>query len=152
MITEGSKAPDFSLNGTDGKTHKLSEFRSKSVVLYFYPRDDTPGCTVEAKGFNKYLEKFRKLGAEVIGISNDSIDSHRKFCSKYSLNFLLLSDPENKVIKMYDAYGNKGVFGWGTLRKTYIIDKKGIIVKIFSKVHPLGHDAEVASILGQYQR
>lgn len=147
MIEEGSNAPDFSLKGSDGKTHKLSDFRGSNVVLYFYPKDDTPGCTIEAKGFNEYLEKYRKAGTEVIGISKDSLDSHRKFCDKYSLKFLLLSDPESKVIKKYDAYGNRGAFGWGTLRKTYIISKNGKITKIFSKVQPLGHNKEVKSAI-----
>src|SRR5271170_1344459 len=113
MLSEGSKAPDFGLKGNDGKSHRLSDFRGKDVVLYFYPGDDTTGCTIEAKGFNESLDRFRKRGAEIIGVSKDSVESHRKFCGKYSLRFLLLSDPESKIIKMYDSYGNKGAFGFG---------------------------------------
>lgn len=148
MIKEGQNAPDFSLQGSDGKMHRLSDFKGKNLVLYFYPRDDTPGCTIEARGFNELLEKYDKLGAAIVGISTDGIDSHKKFCDKYSLRFLLLSDPDSNVIKKYDAYGNKGVFGFGTIRKTYIIDKKGKIAKIFGKVQAIGHNQEVLSVLG----
>jgi thioredoxin-dependent peroxiredoxin len=147
MLKEGDKAPDFSLKGTDGKTYKLSDFEGKNVVLYFYPKDDTTGCTIEAKGFNEMLASFKKIDTEIIGVSKDSIESHQKFCNKYSLKFLLLSDPENKVIELYDAYGNKGAFGMGTIRKTYIIDKKGMIIKIFGRVHADGHNEEVMSVL-----
>jgi peroxiredoxin Q/BCP len=146
-IREGAKAPDFSLKGSDGKTHTLSEFRGKNVVLYFYPKDDTPGCTIEAKGFNKAVETLDKIDTVIVGISKDNLDSHKKFCNKYSLKFLLLSDPDSKVIALYDAYGDKGIFGMGTLRKTYIIDKTGNISKIFGKVRPLGHMKEVVSAI-----
>ncbi|MDE1871450.1 MAG: peroxiredoxin [Candidatus Micrarchaeota archaeon] len=147
MIKEGSRAPAFALKGADGKTYRLSDFKGRTVVLYFYPKDDTPGCTIEAKGFNESLEGFRRKNAEVIGISKDGTDSHRKFCDKYSLNFLLLSDPESKTIKEYGAYGDKGVFGMGTLRKTYIIGRDGKIIRIFGRVKPLGHEKEVLSAL-----
>lgn len=147
MIKEGIKAPDFSLTGTDGKRYRLSDFKGKTVVLYFYPKDDTPGCTIEAKGFNRSLDEFRKAGAEIIGVSKDSIDSHKRFCDRYSLDFLLLSDPDSKVIKLYDAYGDRGIFGFGTLRTTYIIDKYGRIARIFKKVHADGHEKEVMSAL-----
>lgn len=146
-MAEGSKAPDFSLKGTDGKNYKLSDFKGKNVVLYFYPKDNTTGCTLEAKAFNESLEKYRKLGVEIIGVSKDSIDSHKKFCDMYSLKFLLLSDPDSRVIKMYGAYGDKGAFGFGTIRTTYIIDKSGTIVKIFNRVHAQGHNEEVLSLL-----
>ncbi|MGI0100263.1 MAG: peroxiredoxin [Candidatus Micrarchaeaceae archaeon] len=149
MIKVGSKAPDFKLKAPDGRAYGLADFKGKDVVLYFYPKDDTPGCTIEAKGFNKSLEKLRKRGADVIGISKDSMESHKKFCDKYSLRFLLLSDPDSKVIKKYGAYGDRGIFGPGTLRKTYIIDAKGKIAKIFDKVNPLGHDTAVMSALGK---
>lgn len=149
MISEGSKAPDFNLKGSDGKMHRLSDFKGKYVVLYFYPKDDTSGCTIEAKGFNAALGEFKKLGAEVIGVSKDDLDSHKKFCDKYSLSFLLLSDPGLEMIKSYDSYGDKGIFGMGTFRKTFVIDKKGTIIKIFGKVHPLGHDKEVLEILSK---
>ena len=147
MIAEGSKAPDFSLLGSDGKQHSLADFKGRYVVLYFYPKDDTPGCTIEAKGFNNRKEEIKRLGAEIVGVSADDINSHNKFCSKYGLEFLLLSDPESKVIKQYDAFGDKGIFGKGTLRKTFIIDGQGVVVKVFNKVNALGHDKEVVEYL-----
>ena len=147
MVHEGEKAPDFELVGSDGKKHTLKEFEGKSLVLYFYPKDDTPGCTTEAKNFNKKLDEVRASGAEVIGVSKDDTKSHEKFCNKYSLNFLLLSDPDSSMIKSYGAYGDRGIFGMGTLRKTYIIDKNGKISKIFEKVKPDKHDMEVLDFL-----
>ncbi len=147
MATEGSRAPEFSLQGSDGRQHTLSEFRGKYLVLYFYPKDDTPGCTTEAKCFNGSLTRIRALGAEIVGISNDGIESHNKFKEKYSLAFLLLSDPESRVIKAYDSFGNKGVFGMGTLRNTFVVDREGKIAKIFNKVKPDGHDQEVIAFL-----
>ncbi len=149
MLKKGSKAPDFRLKGSDGRMHRLADFKGKDVVLYFYPKDDTPGCTIEAKGFNRSLARFKKAGAEIIGVSKDSVDSHRNFCSKYSLKFLLLSDPRSTVIKKYGAYGSRGIFGMGTLRKTFIIDKSMRITKIYNKVNALGHDREVISFLSQ---
>ena len=147
MISVNSKAPDFRLPGSDGKEHTLGEFKGRYLVLYFYPKDDTPGCTIEAKGFSASLDEIRKLGAEVVGISNDSIESHGKFCGKYGLKHLLLSDHDSGVIKRYDAYGNRGVFGMGTLRKTYIIDKEGRIAMVFDKVKPEGHERQIAAAL-----
>lgn len=147
MISLNSKAPDFNLMGSDGKKHSLADFSGRYLVLYFYPRDNTPGCTIEAKAFSSSLQELKKLNAEVAGVSDDSIESHDKFRSSCHLDLLLLSDPESKTIKAYDAYGDKGIFGMGTLRKTYIIDKKGIVVKIFPKVQPLGHEKEVLSFL-----
>jgi peroxiredoxin Q/BCP len=147
MVEANSKAPDFRLKGSDGKEHNLSEFKGKYLVLYFYPKDDTPGCTIEAKGFNKKLEEIRKKGAEIVGVSKDDLKSHDKFCSKYGLEFLLLSDPESKAIKAYGAYGDRGIFGMGTLRNTYIIDKKGKIAKVFEKVNPKGHEDEILEAL-----
>ena len=146
-IREGSKAPDFSLKGSDGKTHALAEFRGRNVVLYFYPKDDTPGCTIEAKGFNKAVETLSKIDTVIVGISKDDLASHKRFCNKYSLKFLLLSDPESKVIKLYEAYGERGIFGMGTMRKTYIIDRNGNIAKIFAKVRPLEHTKQVVSAI-----
>jgi peroxiredoxin Q/BCP len=147
MVNEGEKAPDFLLVGSDGKKHAMKDFKGKYLVLYFYPKDDTPGCTTEAKDFNASRKEIKELGAEVVGISKDSPESHVKFCSKYSLDFILLSDPESSAIKAYGAYGDRGVFGKGTLRKTYIIDKNGIVVKVFPKVKPGGHDKEVIEFL-----
>lgn len=147
MIAVNEKAPNFELEGSDGKKHTLGEFKGKYLVLYFYPTDDTPGCTTEACGFRDVNSEIRKLGAEVVGISKDSIESHNKFTNKHKLNFLLLSDPEYKTMKAYDAYGDKGIFGMGTIRKTYIIDKDGKIAKIFPKVKPEGHNKEVLEFL-----
>ena len=133
MIGEGSKAPAFKLMGDDEKVHSLSEFKDKTLVLYFYPKDDTPGCTIEAKDFTKLLPAIKKAGAEVVGISKDEFDSHCKFRDKYSLRVLLLSDPSSRTIKSYGAYGDRGIFGKGTLRKTVVI-RRGRIVKDFGKV------------------
>lgn len=143
MLDIKAYAPDFNLDGSDGKKHSLREFLGRYLVVYFYPRDDTPGCTMEAKGFTSEFETIRKLGAEVVGISNDDIGSHVKFCSKYGLKVLLLSDPTSKTIKRYGAYGSRGIFGQGTLRKTFIIDRGGKIARIFPKVNPLGHEKEI---------
>ena len=147
MVKEGSKAPSFSLEGSDGKRHTLSEFKGSYLVLYFYPRDDTPGCTVEAKEFNENLPDIRGVGAEVVGISKDDLKSHDKFCGKYGLSFLLLSDPESKTIKDYGAYGDRGIFGIGTLRNTYVIDGMGNIAKVYEKVKAKGHSSEVLGFL-----
>lgn len=147
MITLNSAAPDFELDGSDGKKHSLAEFRGKYLVLYFYPKDDTPGCTTEACGFRDLSTEIRNLGAEIVGVSRDSLESHGRFGKKHGLNFLLLSDPDSRTIKAYDAYGGRGIFGMGTLRKTYIIDGGGRIVKIYDKVNPDGHAAEILEFL-----
>ncbi len=147
MVSEGSAAPGFSLMGSDGKTHTLEEFAGKYLVLYFYPKDNTPGCTIEANEFNKHLEEIRALGAEVVGVSKDDLKSHDKFRVKYDLKFLLLSDPESGTIRAYDAYGNRGIFGEGTLRNTYVIGRDGKLVKVFEKVSPKGHAGEVIEFL-----
>ncbi len=148
MVAEGEKAPDFALEGSDGKTHSLKEFGGRYLVLYFYPRDDTPGCTAEACSFRDSISEIRREGAEVVGVSRDPLESHAKFRSKFGLNFLLLSDPEGKTIKEYGAYGSRGVFGMGTLRKTFVIDGKGRIVKIYDKVSPKEHGGEILGFLG----
>jgi peroxiredoxin Q/BCP len=147
MIEEGAQATEFSLQGSDGKAHTLSEFKGKYLVTNFYPKDDTPGCTTEAKCLNGSLIKIRALGAEIVGVSKDGIESHNKFKEKYSLGFLLLSDPTSEMIKSYDSYGNKGIFGFGTIRNTFIIDQAGKIVKIFRKVSPGNHDQEIIEFL-----
>jgi len=150
QIGEGDPAPKFNLKGSDGKMHSNAEFKGKYFVVYFYPKDDTPGCTAEACSFRDVNDEIRKLGAEVIGISKDSVDSHNKFISKRKLNFLLLSDPESKTIKEFGAYGNRGVFGFGTLRKTYIIDKKGRIAKILENIKPEEHATKVLEYLKEH--
>ncbi len=140
------KSINFVLPDQNGKKVRLSDFRGKWVVLYFYPKDMTPGCTLEAIGFNKNLKKLEKLNAVVIGISADSIESHQKFCQKQKLNFILLSDTDRKVIKKYKAWGKKKFMGKefeGVLRITYLINPQGEIVKIYDKVNPLNHAKEV---------
>ncbi len=147
MIEIGDKAPSFSLNGSDGKRHALSEFKGRYLVLYFYPKDDTPGCTIEARRFSASLERIKKMGAEVVGVSKDDLKSHDKFRSKYSLKVLLLSDPSIKTIKKYGAWGDRGLFGVGALRKTFVIDRSGRIVKVYPKVQPDGHEKEIIKFL-----
>lgn len=147
MLEEGDPAPNFSLRGSDGRSHSLKDFRGAFLVLYFYPKDDTMGCTLEAKCFNARMADLKKAGAEVVGVSADDLDSHERFISKYNLGFLLLSDPERSAIKRYDSYGNRGIFGWGTIRNTFIIGKDGKIIRIFRKVRPNGHDKQVLEFL-----
>ncbi len=146
-LSVGEAAPDFSLMGSDKKNHTLAEFKGKYLVLYFYPKDNTPGCTIEANEFNKHLSEIMQLGAVVVGVSKDDLDSHDKFKDKCSLKFLLLSDPDSKVIKAYDSYGNRGIFGIGTLRNTYLIGKDGRIAKVFEKVKPQTHAEEVIAAI-----
>ncbi len=149
-LSEGDVAPDFRLPASNGKTVSLKSLRGKSVVLYFYPQDDTPGCTVEACAFRDNLPKFGNLDAEILGVSKDSLDSHRKFIDKYSLNFTLLSDEDLLAHKLYDTWKEKNNYGrkyWGTERSTFVIDGRGKIKRIFRKVKVQGHDAEVLAAL-----
>lgn len=137
---------DFSLPDQNGKIHKLSDYQGKWVVLYFYPKDDTPGCTKEACGFRDVWEELRKLNVVVLGVSADSINSHKKFSDKYQLNFPLLSDEKKEVIKKYGGWGKKKFLGKefeGILRITYVINPKGEIVKKFEKVNPSIHAKEI---------
>ncbi|GIU68824.1 MAG: peroxiredoxin [Candidatus Woesearchaeota archaeon] len=145
-MKEGSKAIDFSLKDQNGKTHKLSDYKGKPIVLYFYPKDDTPGCTMEACSFRDNYKDFKKKGAIVIGVSVDSEESHKKFAEKYKLPFILLADPEKKVVKKYGVWGEKSFMGkkyMGTTRATFIIDENFKIKKIFPKVSVVGHTKEV---------
>ena len=153
MITlkAGDKAPDFELLDQEGSKVKLSELKGKKVVLYFYPKDDTPGCTKEACNFRDNITSLRKLNAEVLGISNDDLDSHKKFASKYNLNFPVLSDIDKKASKEYGVYELKSFMGksyYGIVRSTFIIDEKGRIAKIFYKVNPEEHIKEIQEALG----
>ncbi len=150
-MTLNSKAPDFALDGSDGKKHTLKEFSGGYLVLYFYPRDDTPGCTLEAKGFSSKIAQIRKLGAEVVGVSSDDIASHQKFCSKHDLKVLLLSDTSSSTIKEYDSYGSRGIFGLGTLRNTFLIGKDGKIKEIFEKVNPMGHADQIIMAIKKHE-
>ena len=136
MLEIGTKAPDFTLLDMDGKAHSLSDFAGQRVVLYFYPKDNTAGCSAQACGYNAELESFKGLGVEVIGVSKDSIASHEKFIMKYNLNFTILSDPELTAIKAYDVWHEKKLCGkeyMGVVRTTYLIDN-GVIVYANDKV------------------
>lgn len=150
MLEEGMKAPDFQLNDKFGKAKSLKDFKGKNVVLYFYPKDNTPGCTMEACNFRDEIKQFEDLNAEIIGISGDSEASHQKFADKFKLNFTLLSDPDKKVIKEYGVWREKinfGVTAFGIVRSTFIINKDGVIVKIFRKVKVKEHSQEVKKVL-----
>jgi peroxiredoxin Q/BCP len=150
LIEVGTKAPDFSLSDADGKVWSLADFAGSTLVLYFYPRDDTPGCTVEACEFRDRGLEFAAKGVKVVGISPDSVTSHEKFRRKHSLSFLLLSDPEKKTLQAYGAYGEKTMYGkkvMGVIRSTFVIDGGGIVVKVFPKVIPAGHADKVLESL-----
>ncbi len=147
---EGKRAPDFSLPSDDGKTYSLSDFQGKWLVLYFYPRDNTSGCTTEAKEFSELLEEFRRLGAEVVGVSPQGPESHAKFRQKHGLKVLLLSDENREVIKAYGAWGVKKRYGKeheGVIRSTFLIDPQGVIRKAWRNVRAKGHAAKVLEAL-----
>ena len=137
MLEIGSKAPDFTLLDKDNKEVSLHDFLGKKVILYFYPKDNTPGCTQQALGFKEYFDHFNSNNVIIIGISKDSTSSHVKFAEKYELPFILLSDPDHKVIELYDAWKEKSLYGkkyMGTMRDTYVIDENGIILEAEEKV------------------
>jgi peroxiredoxin Q/BCP len=150
MLKEGSNAPDFDLPDQDARNHKLSSYKGKWVVLYFYPKDDTPGCTKEACNFRDSFEEMQKLGVQILGVSKDSIKSHKKFAEKYDLNFPILSDEDKDVIKKYGAWGLKKFMGReyeGIFRMTYLINPDGVIKKVYEKVNTLIHASEILSDL-----
>jgi peroxiredoxin Q/BCP len=150
MLSVGDKAPQFTLNDGDGKKVKLSDFKGKKVVLYFYPKDLTPGCTVEACAFRDDIGAIKKLGAVVLGVSADSENTHQKFTAKHELNFPLLADLNHEVCEKYGAWQEKSMYGrkyWGIARITYIIDENGKIAKVFGKVKPAGHSEEVIAAI-----
>jgi len=150
MIKENTKAPDFILPSTNGENQKLKDLLGKYVVIYFYPKDDTPGCTIETNDFNKLLPKFKKLNCEIFGISKDNIKSHDKFREKFKIKFDLLSDEEIKVLKKYKVWGKKKFMGrefMGIIRSTFLIDKKGKIVKVWDNVKVKDHAKEVLETL-----
>lgn len=152
MLEIGTKAPDFTLPDQDGREVSLSDFLGKKVILYFYPRDNTPGCTKQACAFAQANEELEQLGAAVIGISKDSAASHRKFADKYELPFLLLSDPELKVIQQYGVWQEKKLYGkvsMGVVRTTYVIDAQGCIEKVMPKVKPDTNADELLAWLDQ---
>ena len=146
MLEVGIKAPDFSLPDQNGDMHTLSEYAGKKVILYFYPRDNTPGCTKQACGFSELYPQFVEKDAVVIGISKDSVASHKKFEEKYNLGFTILSDTELEAIKAYDVWQEKKNYGkvsMGVVRTTYLIDENGIIEKVFKKVKAADNPAQM---------
>jgi len=149
-LAVGDVAPDFTLEGDDGAKHSLSDSKGKNVIVYFYPKDDTPGCTIEAQGFRAAKKDLAKKNAVVFGVSRDSIASHCKFKSKYDLDFALLSDPDAKVIARWGAWGEKNMYGnksMGIVRTTVVVGADGRVKKVFSKVKVAGHvDAVLASL------
>jgi peroxiredoxin Q/BCP len=150
MLEVGKKAPDFSLLNQDEKKIFLKDFIGQKVVLYFYPKDDTSGCTKEACSFSDSLPKFSKIDAVILGVSPDSVKSHKKFSEKYKLKFDLLADEEKKVVEKYGVWKEKSMYGrkyMGVERTTFIIDEKGKIKKIFNKVKVDGHSKEVIETL-----
>ena len=142
-----TKASNFSLKDDQGATHSLQDYAGQWVVLYFYPKDDTPGCTIEACSLRDARDDLAELGAQIIGISRDEPTDHEKFKAKYSLNFTLLSDPDGDIIKAYGAWGKKMSGVEGILRKTFIISPEGEIVKTFGRVTPQGHGEQVIATL-----
>ena len=150
MLEIGAKAPDFTLFDKDGNSVSLSGFLGKKVVLYFYPKDNTPGCTRQACAFAASFEAFKSLDAVVIGVSKDSVASHAKFAAKHDLPFILLADPELEVIKAYDVWQEKKLYGkvsMGVVRTTYVIDENGVIEKAMPKVKPDTNAAEILEYL-----
>jgi peroxiredoxin Q/BCP len=137
MFLEGHDAPDFTLQGSDGKAHSLKEYAGKILIMYFYPRDNTPGCTAEAIGFKELQPLFEQMGVVLVGVSKDSLKSHEKFICEFNLPFTLLSDPDASVMKAYGAYGEKVQYGkttMGSIRSTVIIDPEGKIIKHWPKI------------------
>ncbi len=146
MIKEGDAVPKFELLDSNGKTVKSSDFKGKKHVIYFYPKDFTPGCTIEADEFSKDYNKFKKAGIEIVGISKDDVDSHKKFCEKMKIPFVLLADTETEVAKKFGVWGKKNFMGkeyMGVIRSTFLVDEKGKIFKSYPKVKADGHAKEV---------
>jgi peroxiredoxin Q/BCP len=150
MLKTGDPAPDFTLTTGDGESVSLSDLRGRPVVLYFYPRDDTPGCTTEACSFRDLQPVFNKRNAAVFGVSTDSLKSHQKFAHKYDLTFPLLSDPDHAVAEAYDSWGKKKFMGReydGVRRNTFLIGPDGRIARVWEAVKPAGHPEEVLAAL-----
>ena len=152
MIQEGKKAPEFELGSSEGGDVSLKSLKGKTVVLYFYPKDDTPGCTREACAFRDNQAVLKRKGVVVLGVSGDSLASHEKFKSKYKLNFPLLSDPDKAVAKKYGAWGEKVLYGKktiGMIRSTFVIDGEGVVRKVFPRVKVDGHAEKVLEAVSQ---
>ncbi|AWH77563.1 thioredoxin-dependent thiol peroxidase [Clostridioides difficile] len=150
MLSIGTKAPEFTLEDKDGNKVSISDFKGKKVVVYFYPKDNTPGCTRQACAFRNAYDGFKKEDVQVIGISKDSIKSHQKFAEKHELPFILLSDPDLVAIKAFDVWKEKKMYGktaLGVVRATYIIDENGIIEKVFEKAKPDTNAQEILEYL-----
>jgi thioredoxin-dependent peroxiredoxin len=151
-LESGSKAPGFISETDDGKKITLEEFHGKWVVLYFYPKDDTPGCTKEACGFRDNFARISSVGAVVLGVSPDKADSHAKFKNKFDLNFPLIADPDKTICNSYEVYGEKNMYGkkvFGLIRSTFIIDPEGIIRQVYKNVKVEGHVDQVIKKLGE---
>ena len=152
MLKEGDKAPDFTSKDQDGNPVKLSDFKGRKVVLYFYPKDDTPGCTKEACSFRDADDIYRQKGIKVFGVSTDDEKSHQKFISKFQLPFDLIADTDKSIVESYGVWGEKSMYGkkyMGTNRKTFLIDEDGRIAKIFDKVDVEQHADEVLQAFGE---
>ena len=151
-LEAGQQAPDFELQDQEGKTHRLKDYAGKYVVLYFYPRDDTPGCTKEACSFRDADDIYKKKDITVLGVSTDDEKSHQKFISKFNLPFTLLADTDKKIVERYGVWGEKSMYGkkyMGTNRKTFLIDEQGKIKKVFDKVNVSEHADEVLEAFGE---
>jgi len=153
-LKEGGKAPHFDLPASSGSNISLKDLRGKNIVLYFYPKDDTPGCTVEACGFRDKIKAIESQDTVVLGVSPNGLNSHEKFIKKFNLPFILLSDEQKKTCEDYGVWIERSMYGrkyMGVMRTTFVIDKKGRIVKIFKKVRPQGHNEEVLDFLKKGQ-
>lgn len=154
MLETGIKAPDFTLLNQDGESVTLSQYLGKKVILYFYPKDNTPGCTKQACGFAQLYPDFNERGAVILGVSKDSVKSHKKFQEKYQLPFTLLSDPELQVIQAYDVWKEKNMYGkkvMGVVRTTYLINEEGIIKKAYTKVKAAQNPEDMLEVLNASQ-
>jgi len=152
MLSIGSKAPDFRLSDSNGNEVSLSDFTGKKIVLYFYPKDNTPGCTRQACAFGESFDAFKSQDVVVIGVSKDSVSSHAKFAEKYHLPFILLSDPEHQAIQAYEVWQEKKLYGkvsMGVVRTTFIIDENGMIEKVMPKVKPDTNASEILAYLSE---
>ncbi|MBP6860441.1 MAG: thioredoxin-dependent thiol peroxidase [Candidatus Pacebacteria bacterium] len=154
-VAVGKKAPAFKLPDAGGKTHTLKEYAGKWLLIYFYPKDDTPGCTIEACTIRDQFKDFKKIGATVVGVSTDSVKSHKKFKDAYELPFTLLADEDKKMVSAYGVWTEKSMYGrkyMGTVRSSFLVDPKGIVRKVYEKVKPAKHAAEVIADLKLFKQ